>query len=242
LGDTISAFELMSSEAVEFHFDHVGARRPPFDARVPWLVLLEAESASPYMDLPRAFDALLAAQSIEGRVLDGSVAASLAQRRSLWALREGIAIAMGESRWPMVKTDTAVPVARVPEFIERTGVAAQAAMRGVRPMYFGHVGDGNIHLNLLAPPRMPHEEFRRRAPELSGRIDEIALMLEGTVSAEHGIGQGKREALGRMRSARELQLMGAIKDAFDPGHLLNPGKIFACTPSRRPGDAALETR
>ncbi|MFO1292256.1 MAG: FAD-binding oxidoreductase [Rubrivivax sp.] len=241
LGETISAFELMSSEALEFHYAHVGARRPPFDAAAAWTVLLEADSASPYMDLPRAFHALLEAQSAKGLVRDGSVAASLAQRRSMWALREGIAIAMGESRWSMVKTDTAVPVVRVPEFIERSGAAAQDGLPGVRSLYFGHVGDGNIHLNLLAPPGMPPEEFRRRAPELSGRIDEVALALQGTVSAEHGIGQGKREALRRMRTARELGLMAAIKDAFDPAHLLNPGKIFACTPGSPPGAADLGT-
>lgn len=161
-----------------------------------------------------------------GLVLDGSLASSLAQRRSMWALREGIAVAMGEATFHIVKTDTAVPVASSPEFIRRVGAELGQRLPGCVPMAFGHVGDGNIHLNVLPPPGMSDAEFRGRSAELSRAVEDIALALHGTVSAEHGIGQGKRDALARMLSPAAMGIMQAIKHAFDPAATLNPGKLF----------------
>jgi len=234
LGDALSAFELMSRESLEFHFAHLGSRHEPFDAPTPWIVLIEAESTSRFMNLEAAFDELLQSSLASGCVRDGSVACSIAQRRSMWALREGIAVAMGASRVPMVKTDTAVPVGRVPEFVARTQCEVERCLPGSRLMYFGHVGDGNIHLNVLPGADTPASVFRPRMADLSRCVDGVALALDGTVSAEHGIGQGKREALPRMRSPRELELMAAIKAAFDPQHLLNPGKVLPAAATRSP--------
>ncbi len=227
LGEAVSAFELMSRPAMEFHFAHVGAKREPLDIETPWLVLLECESTSRFMDLDAAFQALFEQALAGGLVQTGSLAASVAQRRAMWALREGIAIAMGEAKYHIVKTDTAVPIGSVPEFIRRVESTISSSARGSRSMYFGHVGDGNIHLNILPPPDMADAEFRRRSKGLSSLVDEVALALGGTVSAEHGIGQGKREALKRMLSTTELALMRAVKRAFDPDGVFNPGKIIA---------------
>jgi FAD/FMN-containing dehydrogenase len=159
-------------------------------------------------------------------LLDGSLASSIAQRRSMWALREGIAVAMGEAKFHIVKTDTAVPVASSPEFVRRVESTLERLVPGCVPVAFGHVGDGNIHLNVLPPPGMPDAEFRDRSGGLSRAIEDIALALDGTVSAEHGIGQGKRDALARMRSLAEIGIMRAIRHAFDPAGTLNPGKLF----------------
>lgn len=229
-GEAVSAFELMSRPALEFHFAHAGAGREPLDRETPWLVLLECESTSRFMDLDAAMHAFFDQALADELVLTGSLATSVAQRRSMWALREGIAIAMGEAKYHIVKTDTAVPIGSAPEFIRRVESDIPRSVPGSRAVAFGHVGDGNIHLNILPPPDMPDAEFRARSKALSRLVDDIALSLGGTVSAEHGIGQGKREALQRMLATSELSLMRAIKLAFDPDGVFNPGKMIAPDP------------
>ena len=226
-GDAISAFELMSRPALEFHFAHVGARREPLADPTPWLALLECESTSRFMDLDAAIQGLFEQALADGLVSTGSVATSLAQRRAMWVLREGIAVAMGAASYHIVKTDTAVPTGSVAEFIRRADLDVERALPGSRTVAFGHVGDGNIHLNILPPAGMPDQQFRARSNELAAAIDEIALSLGGTVSAEHGIGQAKRQALRRMLPAPEIALMRAIKRAFDPDGIFNPGKMIA---------------
>ena len=225
-GEAVSAFELMSRPALEFHFAHIAAKREPLDFETPWLVLLECESTSRFMDLDAAIQAFFDQALAEDLVQTGSLAASVAQRRSMWALREGIAIAMGEAKYHIVKTDTAVPIGSAPDFIRRVESDIPSSCPGSIPIFFGHVGDGNIHLNILPPPDMSQAEFKTRSKALSRQVDEIALSLGGTVSAEHGIGQGKREALQRMLSPSELSLMRAIKRAFDPEGVFNPGKMI----------------
>jgi FAD/FMN-containing dehydrogenase len=225
LGEAISAFELMSRSAIAFHNAHAGVAREPLDEPTPWAVLLECESTSRFLDLDAGFDALLEKAIDREIVVGGTVAASEEQRRGLWAVREGIAVAMGQARFFMVKTDTAVPVGCVPEFVTRVEAAATERVPGCRAMAFGHVGDGNIHVNVLPPNGMADDEFRGHGAALSRAVDDIALSLGGTVSAEHGIGRGKRAALERMLSAPELDLMRAIKRAFDPEGLFNPGKL-----------------
>lgn len=229
-GEAVSAFELMSRPALEFHFAHAGARREPLDRETPWLVLLECESTSRFMDLDAAMQVFFDQAVADELVQTGSLATSVAQRRSMWALREGIAIAMGEAKYRIVKTDTAVPIGSTPEFIRRVESDIPRSVPGSRAVAFGHVGDGNIHLNILPPPDMPDAEFRSRSMALSRMVDDIALSLGGSVSAEHGIGQGKREALQRMLSTSELSLMRAIKLALDPDGVFNPGKMIAPDP------------
>jgi FAD/FMN-containing dehydrogenase len=230
LGDSLVAFELMSRAALQFHLSHVGATREPLDEPTPWLVLLEAESTTRFMDLDAAIDALTEHAFADGLVRTGCVAASIAQRRALWALREGIAIAMDEARYPIVKTDTAVPIGEVPAFIERVTNDVERCVPGARPIFFGHVGDGNIHLNVLPPIAMPDKEFRQQFSTLAQLVEDIALSLGGTVSAEHGIGQAKLDALGRMLKPCEVSLMRGIKFAFDPADSFNPGKVIPPAP------------
>lgn len=227
LGEAISAFELMARAGLDLHFAHAGAVREPFPERQPWYVLLECESTSRYLDLHAGFEALLAQALGQGVVRTGAIATSAAQRRAMWSLREGLVLAMGAASYHIVKTDTAVPVVRVPEFVERVTAECMARVPGCVPVAFGHIGDGNIHLNVLPPPGEDDAGLRTAASGIKSSIDDIALALGGTVSAEHGIGQTKRAALVRMRSARELELMRAIKLAFDPQDVLNPSKILA---------------
>ena len=225
LADSISAFELMPRAGLDFHFAHIGERHEPFDTITPWIILLEAESASSHFELDPAVASLLEEALRRGLVRDGTIAASDSQRARLWALREGIPIAMIENPHSL-KSDTAVPISAIPVFVERAYAAVTAAMPGCIAIPFGHVGDGNIHLNVLPPPSMAYADFVQRKSELARLINAVTLSLNGTVSAEHGIGLLKRSSLAEMKSYPALVTMQAIKTALDPLEILNPRKIF----------------
>ncbi|MDI1262136.1 MAG: FAD-binding oxidoreductase, partial [bacterium] len=225
LGEAISAFEIMPREGLALHFAHTDRCHQPFGTMTPWVVLVEADSASPYLDLARAFDELFAAAIKNGIVIDGTIAATEAQRQALWALREGIAAAMIQTPGSL-KSDTAVPIAAISEFVALARRAVDRIVPGCIPIPFGHIGDGNIHFNVLPPVGMLSVDFEARWPDLTYAIDSAALALGGTISAEHGIGLLKRSALKRMRSLDELEAMRILKVAFDPGNILNPGKIL----------------
>ncbi|MBN9050592.1 MAG: FAD-binding oxidoreductase [Rhizobiales bacterium] len=224
LGESISAFEVMSRAALDLCFAHSG-QRAPFDTVTSWTVLLEADSASEHFDLSGAVDTLVAEAMEAGLVADGTIAASEAQRQALWALREGIPSAMIETPGSL-KSDTAVPIPAIAAFDAAARHAVAAVVPDCVPAPFGHVGDGNIHFNVLPPPGMPGDTFSRQWPALARAIEDVALSFGGTVSAEHGIGLVKRDALSRMRSATELAVMRSLKQALDPRGLLNPGKIL----------------
>jgi FAD/FMN-containing dehydrogenase len=224
LAEALTAFEVMPRVGLEFQFGRANAAREPFATQTPWIVVLEAESASQYFDLPRAVDALLELAINDAIVLDGTIASNETQRQGIWALREGIPLAMIET--PSLKSDTAVPIAAIPIFVQRANEAVSAIMPGCTAVPFGHVGDGNIHFNVLPPSSMSETEFIRRKPELAQVIDQITLALGGTISAEHGIGYLKREGLKEMKSRQCLNIMRALKELLDPLALLNPGKIL----------------
>ncbi len=228
LGESISALELMSRSALDLPgsaAERIGSTTP-----APWTALLECHSTSRFFRLEDAYAGLLEEAMNRGIVSDGSLASSIAHQRAMWARREGIPAAMAAENMPMVKTDTAVPIAAVPAFIALVEARASAAAPGNRTIFFGHVGDGNIHVNLLPPRGGDLAAFTGLMPQLHRIVEDAALSLGGTVSAEHGIGQTKREALLRMKSDVELGLMRAIRDTFDPHHLFNPGKIIAEVP------------
>ncbi|RAI42696.1 FAD-binding oxidoreductase [Rhodoplanes roseus] len=225
LGASISAFELLPRAGLDLWFRHAGKSAEPFPTPTPWAVLVEADLANVRFDLSAAMEDVLADASRRGLVVDGTIAMSEAQRRNLWRLREGIPIAMIETPGSL-KADTAVPIARIPEFIAAAGGAVAALAPGCIAVPFGHVGDGNIHFNVLPPPGMAGEAFATRHGDLARAIEDVALSLGGTVSAEHGIGVTKREALRRMRSPAALDAMRALKAALDPDGILNPGKVL----------------
>ncbi len=225
VGEQITAFELMSRSAVAFA---AGCADEPTIAGIdaPYCALIECEATSRFTDLAAAVDALLSEAMEQAIVVDGTVAASEAQRAAMWRIREGIPNAFLETPVPFVKTDTAVPVSAVGTFVAEIERRVHEVPDADAPIFFGHVGDGNIHVNFV--PRDPArcERFRAAMPAAYRMVEDIALALGGTVSAEHGIGQTKREALERMKSGRELALMRAVRAAFDPAAILNPDKIL----------------
>ena len=217
VGSRMSAFELVPRRGLDLVLAFDAAARDPLESKHAWYVLMELEGEG----LQPALEKVMA----EGLVVDAVLAQSEAQRAALWRMRENLAVAQVAER-STLKNDTAVPIGAIPEFIRRASAAVETLAPGVRPVPFGHIGDGNIHFNMLKPEALAPDAFIALWPALVRAVEDVALALGGSVSAEHGIGQSKREALRRARSAVELDLMHAIKQALDPKGLMNPGKIL----------------
>ena len=240
-GEMISAFELLPRSGLDLHFRHVGEAREPFDPPSPWAILVEADSPSPHVALDAAAEAFVAAALADGLVSAGTIAAGGAQRAALWRIREGIAIAMIDTAGSL-KSDTAVPISKVAQFVEQAGAAVARIAPGAIPVPFGHIGDGNVHFNVLPPPDGEPCTFALLHPILAAVIEDVSIALGGTVSAEHGIGSLKRGALARMHPQARLRTLAILKATLDPAGTLNPGKIVGI-PANSPrscGDSAAQ--
>ncbi|KJE35035.1 2-hydroxyacid dehydrogenase [Thalassospira sp. HJ] len=223
-GDGISAFELMSDFAHDLSVTYLPGLTRPLATKTPWHVLIELTSSRPDDDLQTLLVDLLG-QAVEiGLATDATIAQSEAQRKNLWAIREGIPEAQGYEGGS-IKHDVSVPVSRVPDLLKRGMAAAEALIPGIRPCPFGHVGDGNIHFNFSQPATMDKQSYLAKWESLNGVIHDIVTDLGGSISAEHGIGQLKRDELAHYASVEKLQLLHAIKKAIDPDNRLNPGKV-----------------
>jgi FAD/FMN-containing dehydrogenase len=231
----LSAFECFDRGCVERVAAHRGREQAgPLEQLGPVQVLVEIElahaqtlatgepeGASPDHD---ALLELLAQAQEDGEVIDAVVAQTEAQARELWAWREDISESL--HAFTPHKADVAVPVRSVASFVARWREAVATALPEIPAVCFGHVGDGNLHLNLLRPAGMTLEAFLQRCHEFDPTMYGLVREFSGSVSAEHGIGLLKREYLGYTRSAREIASMRAIKQIFDPLGILNPGKVF----------------
>jgi FAD/FMN-containing dehydrogenase len=171
------------------------------------------------------FEAGLARGLETGLVLDAVIAESTRQSRAFWLIREGLVEAQ-KHEGGSLKNDVAVPVSRVAAFIDEATRAVEACVPGIRPVVFGHVGDGNIHFNLSQPEGADTAGFMARWDEIQTVVNDIVRRLDGSISAEHGIGRIKRQELVRVKSPVELDLMRAVKAAFDPQGIMNPGTLL----------------
>ena len=158
-------------------------------------------------------------------VRDVAVAQSGEQADTLWALRENIAEAQKRDG-PNIKHDISLPVSAIPHFLDEAGNALAETLPGLRFIVFGHLGDGNLHYNLAAPAGVAPETFLSSTPVANRIVHDLVAAHRGSISAEHGIGQQKRDELIRYKSAVEIDLMRALKGTLDPGALLNPGKVL----------------
>ena len=214
----LTAFELVSEASLALVLQHIpGATRPA--AASPWYVLAEFSDAD-----PAAVERWLGEQMAAGAVADGVIAASEAQAKKLWALRENISEAQ-KIEGVSIKHDIAVPVSRIPAFLSTADAALAAAFPGIRVVAFGHVGDGNLHYNLSKPGAQDNAVFLASQAEVNRIVHDTVHALNGSISAEHGIGQLKREEILRYKSATEIALMQTIRQALDPRGLMNPGKL-----------------
>ncbi|HWV10846.1 MAG TPA: FAD-binding oxidoreductase [Pseudomonas sp.] len=224
-GDRLTGFELMSRQSVEFVLRHVAGCTDPFAEVHPWYVLIELSDTLPDAPLAHMLETGLGSAFEAGEALDAVVASSEAQVDALWAIREGISEAQNHEG-PSLKHDISVPVSCIPAFVEAADQRLQQAFPGVRIVAYGHVGDGNLHYNISKPAGSDDAPFKTQAEAIMGLIYDVTLQFDGSISAEHGIGQAKREAAHHYKAPLELELMRSLKQALDPTGLMNPGKVL----------------
>lgn len=188
-------------------------------------MLVELATPRADADLRGALEQVLAAAMEAGLVADAVIAESGAQRAALWRLREEHSEAQKRAG-ASVKNDVSVPVSKVPELIRRATEACELLVPGIRVVPFGHLGDGNIHVNLVQPAGMDGAAFLARDHELMDAVNAVVRALDGSFSAEHGIGRLKPYMMPEWRGGAELDLMRRIKAALDPQGILNPGKVL----------------
>ena len=217
----LQAFEFFSELALQKVVEHQGLQRP-FETPTPFYALVEfdCDDAAKEEEAMSAFEHCVES----GWVLDGVVSQSLAQAESLWRLREDISETI--SRWTPYKNDIATLTSRVPDFLAEVESVVTQHYPDFEIVWFGHIGDGNVHLNVLKPDDMSQAEFQQRCGKVSEWVFAIVERYGGSVSAEHGVGLLKKDYLRYSRSAEEIALMRQVKAVFDPAGIMNPGKIF----------------
>lgn len=218
---SLTAFEFFSNKALK----HVLAEKKlqkPFGGETEFYVLIEFENNSE-ADMETAMS--LFEHCVEsGWVLDGTISQNLNQAKSLWRLREDISETI--SQFTPYKNDISVKVAKVPEFLKEVDELVSKSYPDFEIIWFGHIGDGNVHLNILKPDTMAATEFFEKCGKVSDWVFEIVQRYGGSVSAEHGVGLLKKPYLTYSRSLVEIDFMRQIKRVFDPENVMNPGKVF----------------
>ena len=224
-GDRLTGFELMSAFCLSLVARHFPATRLPFTHVHPQYVLLELSDTASAENLDATLQEALAKAAERSLVLDAAVAANEAQAAALWALRENIPEAQVHEG-QQIKHDISVPISRIAEYIAVTDAELQRAFPGVRMVTFGHLGDGNLHYNIAPPAGADEGAFMARASEVSRVVHDSVARFSGSISAEHGLGQYKRDEILRYKSPLEMELMRRIKAALDPRGIMNPGKVL----------------
>ena len=222
-GDSVTAFEMVGRPALELVLKHVPHARDPLAGKHAWQVLIELSGARD--DLAATLEQALQQAAEDGLVEEAALAHSGTQAAALWALRENISEAQ-KIEGVSIKHDIAVPVSRIAEFISRADAALRTAFPEVRIVCFGHVGDGNLHYNQSRPGAQSNEAFIAQTGAVNRTVHDLVHELGGSISAEHGLGQLKREEVLRYKSGTEMDLMRAVKRALDPQGLMNPGKLL----------------
>jgi FAD/FMN-containing dehydrogenase len=225
-GDQLTAFEIIPRFGLEITVKHVAGVPDPLASPHPWYALIEVSTSRANAHLKDALEAFLADTMEAGLIADGVIAASAAQAKELWRIREAIVEAQTREG-ASIKHDVAVPVSRVADFIIEASRACEARLPGLRVCAFGHAGDGNIHFNLTQPVGMDGRAYLALWEEFNRIVHDAVAARHGSISAEHGIGRLKREELVHYKSPLELELMRRVKHALDPDRIMNPGKILA---------------
>jgi len=221
-GERLTTWELVSRPALELVVSQ--GISDPLGSDAPWFGLVELAGPEG-SDVDAALERALVDAVESGLVLDAAIGSSPAQREHLWSLRERISEAQ-ETLGPSVKHDVAVAVPRLAELVDRLTPALESRLPGVRPVVYGHVGDGNLHYNLSKPPGASDEYFLAAAGALAAVVYDEVAALGGSISAEHGLGSGKAAAAAAYKDPVEVDLMRAVKRALDPDGVLNPGKVL----------------
>jgi FAD/FMN-containing dehydrogenase len=224
-GTALVTFELLPRIGLDFVLKHAAGTRDPLAAPHDWYALFEVISLQGQDEAEATIEAIFAAAFDKDLVEDGVRAESLEQAAQIWKLRH-LMSEVQKLEGGSIKHDVAVPVDAVPELLERAAAAVTARIPGAQPCMFGHMGDGNIHLNISQPAGGDKQAFLARWNEVNEIVFKIVLELGGTISAEHGIGVLKRDKLKAVKSPLEIALMQKIKATLDPNGILNPGKVL----------------
>ncbi|CAN5353763.1 FAD-binding oxidoreductase [soil metagenome] len=224
-GRSLTAFEILPRFGLEVVLRNLPGARDPLATPHAWYVLAEISSAASEADAAATIEGIFAEGLDKGLVEDGALAQSREQADSFWRIRHSLS-EVQKFEGGSIKHDVAVPIAAIPELIHRASAAVTRLIPGVRPLPFGHLGDGNLHLNFSQPAGGDKKAFLARWGEVNEVVHAVVAELDGTISAEHGIGRLKRDLLRRVKSPVEMEMMRTLKNAFDPLGILNPGKIL----------------
>ncbi|MGB6087133.1 FAD-binding oxidoreductase, partial [Parvibaculum sp.] len=190
----------------------------------PWYVLIEMTAGTKAARLTEVMEASLSEGFEQNLVSDAVIAQSEAQRADFWRLRESLSDVQ-RAEGGSIKHDVSVPLSRIADFIEAATEAVSARLPGIRPVPFGHIGDGNVHFNLSQPEDMDKQAFLDLWDEMNAIVHGIVREMGGSISAEHGVGQLKRDEIAATKSPVEMEMMRTLKKAIDPKGILNPGKV-----------------
>ncbi|MEL6745218.1 MAG: FAD-binding oxidoreductase [Pseudomonadota bacterium] len=225
-GQGLTAFELMASIGMEFTLAHAQSKiRRPIADQHPWYVLIEISSGSSQAAARATLETILGAAFEAGVVEDATLADSLEQQNQFWSLREEMSWAQ-KPEGASIKHDISVPISSVPDFIAKADAAVLKIVPDARIVNFGHLGDGNLHYNISQPVGWEADAFFAFEDAIHDSVYEIVWSAGGSMSAEHGIGQMKRERLAASKDPVSLAMMRRIKDALDPKGIMNPGKVI----------------
>lgn len=224
-GPILTGFEIMPRIGVEFCVDHLDDARDPLEGEHPWYVLMELSSGAEAFPVRDLMESILSEAFEADIVEDAAFAQSLGQVHDFWHIRHGMS-EVQKAEGGSIKHDVSVPVASIPVFLERAITAVTEFVPGCRPVPFGHLGDGNIHFNISQPIGADKEAYLAKWDDMNAIVHAIVQDLNGSISAEHGIGRLKRDLLKDVKSELELDLMHRIKNAFDPRQTLNPSRVI----------------
>lgn len=225
-GEVLEGFEVLPAEALTAVLAHVSGARPPLAENHAWHALIELAAPEGEAErLPQLAEAILAQAMEEGLVADAVIAANESQAEAFWQLRDEIAPAE-RAVGPAMQHDISVPVERMADFVAAGVPAVEARFPGTRAVAFGHLGDGNVHFHVIGPSGAVRGEWEEdEGKDISRFVHDLVTEWNGSISAEHGIGQMKRAELDRLGDPVQLAVLRSVKRALDPQGLLNPGKL-----------------